>query len=155
MTRRFNEADHDKKKTRITLPGNAAGLSPGQLATLENRVRDSLTNDCLPCAIAFKIAEDMGVPVVAVGQLADKIGRRITGCQIGCFKVEKTPRDDVRPEDIDEGVLNEVVALDSRGELSCAAVFDLAARYGLKPLAVADAANLRHLKVRNCQLGCF
>ena len=155
MTRSFNDADRDKKKTRITLTENAAGLSPGQLDILESRVRDSLTNDYLPCAIAFKIAEDMRVPVVAVGQLADKIGHRITGCQLGCFKVDKTPRDDVRPEDIDEQVLTEVVALDSRGELTCAAVFDLAGRFGMKPLAIADAANLKHLKIRHCQLGCF
>jgi hypothetical protein len=88
MTRSFDNSDRTKKKERITLPDNPAGLSSGQLATLENRVRDSLTNDYLPCAIAFKIAQDMGVPVIAVGQLADKIGHRITGCQIGCFKVE-------------------------------------------------------------------
>jgi hypothetical protein len=155
MTRNFNEIDRDKKKTRITLPENAAGLSPEKMAVLENRVRDSLTKDYLPCAIAFKIAEDMGVPVVAVGQVADKIGHRITGCQIGCFKVEKTIRDNVKPEDIDEKVLAEVIALDGRGELTCAAVFDLAGRFRMKPLVVADAANLKQLKIRNCQLGCF
>jgi hypothetical protein len=155
MKRSFNDTDRDKKKTRITLPENVAGLSTERLAALETRVRDSLTKDYLPCAIAFKIAEDMGVPVVAVGQVADKIGHRITGCQIGCFKVEKTVRDGVKPEDADDKLLAEIQALDSRGELTCAAVFELARRYRMKPLAVADTANLKNLKVRNCQLGCF
>jgi hypothetical protein len=155
MTRSFNDTDRDKKKTRITLPANTAGLSAGQLAGLERKIRDSLTNDYLPCAIAFKIASDFDVPVVAVGQVTDNIGHRITGCQIGCFKVEKTPRDNVRPEQVDEKILAEVEALDRRGKLTCAAVFELAHRHQLKPLAVADAANLKHLKIHNCQLGCF
>jgi hypothetical protein len=155
MTRDFNDTDRDKKKTRINLPGNTAGLSAEQLAGLERRVRNSLTNDYLPCAIAFNIARDFGVPVVAVGQVADNIGHRITGCQIGCFKVEKTPRDGIQPDQLDEKIVAEVKALNNRGELTCAAVFELANRHQVKPLSVADAANFKHLKIHNCQLGCF
>jgi len=155
MTRNFNDTDRDKKKARITLPDNTAGLSTEQLAGVEGKVHDSLTNGYLPCVMAFTIAKDLGVPVVAVGQVADNIGHRITGCQIGCFKVEKTPRDDVRSEQVDEKIIDEVETLDKRGELTCAAVFELANRHHLKPLVVADAANLKHLKIHNCQLGCF
>ena len=155
MKRSFNDTDRDKKKTRITLPENTAGLSPGQITDLEGKVRESLTNGYLPCAIAFKIAGEHGVPVVAVGQVVDKIGHRITGCRIGCFKVEKTLRDNVQPEQVDEKVMAEVEALNSRGELTCGAVFELARQHQVKPLAVADAANLKHLKISNCQLGCF
>lgn len=153
--RDFNDKDRNKKKTRITLPENPAGLSDEQLAALEARVRNSLTKGYLPCAIAFKIAQESGVPRVAVGQVVDAIGHRITGCQIGCFKVEKTLRDNVQPEQVDDKVLAEVEDLNERGELTCAAVFEIAGRYDVVPLAVADAANLKHYKVRNCQLGCF
>ena len=155
MTRKFNDTDRDKKKTRIDLPENTAGLSAEQLVGVERKVRDSLTNDYLPCAIAFNIARELSVPVVAVGQVADNIGHRITGCQIGCFKVEKTPRDDVRSDQIDDNILSEVEALDKSSGLTCAAVFELAERFKVKPLAVADAANFKHLKIHNCQLGCF
>ncbi len=155
MTRRFNDIDRDKKRARITLPENTAGLSAEQIIALEEKVRGSLTKGYLPCAIAFKIASEYGVPVVAVGQVTDSIGHRITGCQIGCFKVEKTPRDNVQSERIDDKILEEVEALDGRDELTCAAIFELAKRYQLKPLAVANAANSNQLKIRNCQLGCF
>jgi hypothetical protein len=90
-----------------------------------------------------------------VGQVADNIGHRITGCQIGCFKVEKTPRDDVRSDQVDDNIIAEVETLDKRGELTCAAVFELAKRFRVKPLTVADVANFKHLKIHNCQLGCF
>jgi|GEM_PF-379742 len=153
--RPFNNTDRDKKKTRITLPENTVGLASEQLTGLENKVRDSLANGYLPCAIAFTIASDYGVPVVAVGKVADNIGHRITGCQIGCFKVEKTPRDNVQSEQFDDKIVAEVEALNSRDELTCNAVFELAKRFQVKPLAVADAANIKHLKIHNCQLGCF
>ena len=155
MTRRFDDTDRDKKKNRITLPENTAGLSPEQRVSLESKVRESLTNGYLPCAVAFSIARDYGVPVVAVGQVADNIGHRITGCQIGCFKVERTPRDNVLPEQVDAKIIAEVEAFNDRDELTCAGVFELAEQLHVKPLAVADAANLKHLKVQNCQLGCF
>ena len=90
-----------------------------------------------------------------MGQVADNIGHRIIVCQIGCFKVEKTPRNDVLPEHVDEKIVAEVEVLNDRGELTCAGVFELAERFHVKPLAVADAANLKHLKIHNCQLGCF
>lgn len=154
-SRRFIDTDRDKKKTRINLPENTVGLSPEQLTGLENQVKDSLSNGYLPCAIAFTIARDFSVPVVAVGQVADNIGHRITGCQIGCFKVEKTLRDNIQPGQVDDKIVAEVEALNSRDELTCSAVFELAKRFQVKPLAVADAANINHLKISNCQLGCF
>jgi hypothetical protein len=155
MPRIFNDTDRTKKKDRIILPENVAGLSTEQLKQLESKVRDSLVKGYLPCARAFKIAAESGVPVAAVGQAVDKIGHRITGCQLGCFKVEKTLRDNIQAEQVDKKIVEEVIALDSRGELTCAAIFELARRYHVKPLAVADAANLKHLKIHNCQLGCF
>ncbi len=155
MTRKFNNKDREKKKTRIDFSEKTVELSAEQLVGVERKVRNSLINDYLPCAIAFNIARDLGVPVVAVGQVADNIGHRITGCQLGCFKVEKTPRDDVRSDQVDDNILAEVEALDKRGELTCATVFELAKRFRVKPLAVADAANLKNMKIHNCQLGCF
>ncbi len=37
------------------------------------------------CAIARKIAEDLGVPYKEVGQAANELGIRIKDCQLGCF----------------------------------------------------------------------
>ena len=155
MPRSFNDTDRSKKKNRITLPENVAGLSTDQLARLENIVKDSLVNGYLPCATAHKIAGEYNIPVVAVGQVVDKTGHRITGCQIGCFKVEKTSRLGKEKEQEDTKIVEEVEALYNRGELTCAAVFELARRYNVKPLTVADIANSGNMKIKNCQLGCF
>lgn len=39
----------------------------------------------ITCAIARKIAEDLGAPYKEVGQAADELGIRIKDCQLGCF----------------------------------------------------------------------
>jgi LAO/AO transport system kinase len=39
----------------------------------------------LTCAVARKIAEDLGVPYADVGAVADQLGIKIKNCQLGCF----------------------------------------------------------------------
>ena len=39
----------------------------------------------ITCAVARKIAEDLGTPYKEVGQAANELGIRIKDCQLGCF----------------------------------------------------------------------
>jgi len=39
----------------------------------------------IPCAVARKIAEDLGLPYSEVGAAANELGIKITNCQLGCF----------------------------------------------------------------------
>ncbi|HUT34199.1 MAG TPA: hypothetical protein VNE39_12010 [Planctomycetota bacterium] len=50
-------------------------------AELRRRAKDGP----LPCAAAFAIAEELGIPRIRVGQAADELGIKITACQLGCF----------------------------------------------------------------------
>ena len=89
--RDFNEADRKKKDTRIRIQGNPSNLSKEALSHLEESVKASLLDGYLPCPAAWKIAKEINVPKIAVGEVTDRLGKRITNCQIGCFKIEKTP----------------------------------------------------------------
>jgi hypothetical protein len=109
----------------------------------------------LPCGVAHKIARDAGVPKIAVGEVVDRLGLRITNCQIGFFRVEKTVRDNPDSKGLDAKIGTTLETLSKNNELTCAAVFELAEKMKLTPMAVADVANLRNLKIRQCQLGCF
>ena len=153
--RSFGEADRQKKKTRIQLQENPGKLSNEMLSQLEDTVKASLKDGYLPCAVAFKIAKEAQVPKVAVGEMTDRLGIRVTNCQIGCFKVDKTIHDNSAHEDLDDGIVSKLNALKENNELTCANVFDLAQQLKLTPMAIADAANLRDLKIHHCQLGCF
>jgi hypothetical protein len=153
--REFNETDKKRKKTRIEIPENPAGLSPEKLAELEESVKSSLKNGYLACPVAWTLAKKDDVPRIAVGAMTDKIGFRITDCQLGCFKVDKTlysepPREILNPE-----MIAELERLDNDKQLTCEKAFELSAKYGQKPMVVGNEASARNIKIRNCQLGCF
>ena len=103
--RDFNDTDRKKKQTRIKIPENPAGLKDDVRARLTDRVKESLHEGNLPCGTAFKIARDAGVPNIAVGEIADRLGIRVTNCQIGCFKVDKIIYPDNPDKKVDEDIL--------------------------------------------------
>jgi len=65
------------------------GMAPDEklASELARRARDGR----LPCAAAFAIAEELGVPRLQVGQAADELGVKIVDCQLGCFGRGKRP----------------------------------------------------------------
>lgn len=153
--RDFNEKDKKKKRERIALPDNPANLPAEKLSELESTVSSSLRDGYMPCPLAWKIAREADVPRIAVGAVIDKMGRRVTDCQIGCFKIEKTPFEDSEIKRLEGEVVSEIKELESAKQLTCAAVFDLARKYKLKPMDVSNEINALGFKVSECQLGCF
>ena len=53
--------------------------------TLEEAIRKSLKEEKLPCAVAFKVAGEQGVPPSEVGDLATDLDIRVSHCQLGLF----------------------------------------------------------------------
>jgi hypothetical protein len=54
-------------------------------AELEAKIKSSLVEGKLPCAVAFKIAKELKVSSREVGQAANKLAIKISNCQLGCF----------------------------------------------------------------------
>ena len=153
--RNFNEADKKKKLARIQVTENPANLSEEMISQLEDKIQKSCRDGHLPCGTAHRIAKDANVPKIAVGELSDKLGIRITNCQIGCFKVEKNSHDNIDKTRQDDNILAELDLLSKSNNLDCAKVFEIASKLKLAPMAVADVANSHDLRIRHCQLGCF
>jgi hypothetical protein len=153
--REFGESDKKKKSGRISMPENPANLSGEQLSRLADAVNSSLKEGYLPCGAAFKIARDEGVPRIAVGAMTDKLGVRVSNCQIGCFKVDKILHRAEANKSVDDIVLTRLEGLKAEDALTCVNVHGLARELKMTPMAVADVANARDMKVRQCQLGCF
>jgi len=53
---------------------------------LEERIKSSLVDGRLPCAVAFKIARELKVSPREVGEAANKLPVKICHCQLGCFR---------------------------------------------------------------------
>ena len=153
--RDFSEADQKKKNRRIRMQENTANLSKEVLSHLEDTVKASLKDGYLSCPVAWKIAKEANVPKVAIGEITDILGIRITNCQIGFFKIEKTPYDNSVHKNMDGEIITMLETLKDNNQLTCAKVFDLARQFKLKPMVIANEANVRDLKIHGCQLGCF
>lgn len=52
---------------------------------LERKIKSSLVNGRLPCAVAFKIARELKVSPRDVGDAANRLSVKISNCQLGCF----------------------------------------------------------------------
>ncbi|ADJ26765.1 conserved hypothetical protein [Dehalogenimonas lykanthroporepellens BL-DC-9] len=153
--REFGETDKKKKSKRIQLAENPAGLSETALAELRSTVADSLKDGYLPCGLAWAIADKAGVPRIAVGSIADRMGVRITECLLGCFKVDKTPFIDTPLEPLNEAVVKAIDEMKVADRLTCSEVCELARKHKVKPLTIADKISANGWKVHSCQLGCF
>ena len=153
--RDFNEVDREKKSERIHIKGNPGDLSKESLSELESVVKASLKDGYLSCPVAWVIARKSNVPKTTIGEIADRLGIRITNCQIGCFKIEKTPYDNSVHKNIDGEIITMLETLKENNQLTCTKVFDLARQFKLKPMVIANEANVRGLKIHGCQLGCF
>ena len=121
------------------------------VAAVEERAQDGQ----LQCAVAFRIAEDVGVAPLAVGRAADDLNVRLTRCQLGLFgygeqKSVTEPADEITSElelAIREGLI--------LGRLPCAVAWAVAARFGIPKLHVANAAERLEIRLGQCQLGAF
>ena len=52
---------------------------------LEEKIKSSLVDGQLPCAVAFKIAKELKVSPRDVGDAANRLSVKLSGCQLGCF----------------------------------------------------------------------
>jgi len=153
--RDFNEADRKKKRARIRIQQNPGNLSREVLSQLEDRVKASLKDGYLSCPIAWRIAKEASVSKMAIGEITDRLGIRIENCQIGFFKIEKTPYDDSVHTNVDGEFITVLETLAGNNQLTCVNIFKLSQQFKLKPMVIANEANVRNLKIHDCQLGCF
>ncbi len=113
----------------------------------------------LSCAAAFRIAEELDVEPLAVGQTADEMGVRLNRCQLGLFgygpKAEGRHKI-VQPAEVVEPELAQ--AIHDRlqeGRLACLAAWEIAAEMDIPKTAVSAAAEALEIRIARCQLGAF
>ncbi len=128
-------------------------------ATVDPVLRDGLLKRAadrkLPCAIAFDVAELLGVSPDEVGRAADLLELRLVKCQLGLFgyrpkKSIVKPAASVSPE-LEKAILAGLI--DDR--LPCKTTWKIAKRLGIQKMKVSAACDAMGIKIRPCQLGAF
>ena len=131
--------------------GNQAAVDPSIKEKMVDRAKDNE----LPCAVAFKLAEELNQPPAEIGKTADLLDIELVKCQLGLFgyKPEKktvTPKLPVDPE-LDEAIRKALVD----GNLSCRQAWDIALALGISKMSVSNACEGLNIKIKPCQLGAF
>lgn len=111
----------------------------------------------LPCAAAFAIAGELGLPITQVVDAINGADVRIVHCQLGLFGYQafgdkrfvaplaRVP--DRLADALHAGCVHEA--------LPCAAAWKIAEREGLPKPVVGSAAEVLGIRIAPCQLGCF
>jgi hypothetical protein len=123
-------------------------------------IKEGLVEGQLPCAVAFDIAERLGVEPLQVGQEADALGIKLSKCQLGlfgygCKAAGKHRRVKPMQEVPSQLALAIHASLAADGKLPCAAAWQIAVRLGLPKQTVSDAAEGLGVRIAPCQLGAF
>lgn len=109
----------------------------------------------LSCGAAFRIAEQLAVNPLQVGETADAADVRLYHCQLGLFGYdgeERTvhPAEEVSPE-LEQAIREGLIV----GRLPCAVAWAIARRFGFPKTRVAAAAERLEIRIGQCQLGAF
>jgi hypothetical protein len=53
---------------------------------LEEAILANAKDGKLPCAVCFKISDDLGIPKKEITRVLNEMKMKISQCQLGCFK---------------------------------------------------------------------
>jgi len=112
------------------------------------------------CAAAHRIAERLGVQPLDVGKQANKLGIRISRCQLGLFGC--SPKKGIpgyrvvkKLDNPPEAASTLVREAAENGQIPCLTLWRLAAKHGLAKRNLGNIAETLGLRITPCQLGCF
>ena len=122
---------------------------------IEAALKQLASNGEIPCAVAFKIADDLNIEAGDVGITADLLEMRLTKCQLGLFGYQPVKRI-VKParevsKDLEEGIRKGL----EDGKLSCVTAWRIAKDLGIRKMEVSSACEALEIRLCSCQIGAF
>ena len=131
--------------------GNQTAVDPSIKEKMLARAKGSE----LPCAVAFKLAEELNQSPAEIGKTADLLEFELVKCQLGLFgyKPEKkivTPKLPVDPK-LEDAIRKSLID----GNLSCKHAWAIALNLSVSKMTVSAACEALNVKIKPCQLGAF
>jgi len=122
---------------------------------IKDKVNQHAAQGNLPCAVAFKIADELGVSPAEIGKTVDLLDLRLSKCQLGLFGYQPDKKA-VKAKAPENRQMEDAIrkALDD-GKLTCRQVWDIAGRFKVPKMAVSGACESLNIKIKPCQLGAF
>ena len=145
------KADPAKKGAR-----KHPGKSPDSLdAALKDALQRQTREGELPCAVAFKLASDLGRTPSDIGEAADLLGIRLVKCQLGVFGYSPVKKIVQAAPETSPAIETAIREKLENGRLSCRRAWEIAAAFQVPKMAVSAACEAMQIKIKPCQLGAF
>jgi hypothetical protein len=131
----------------------------GSDTQLSERIKDQIDrrakNNALPCALAFKIADELNVSAAEVGKTADLLEIMLVKCQLGLFGY--SPEKKIVKPQTPENQNMESIIRDSLvdGKLSCERAWEISRSLDVPKMTVSAVCEHLKIKIAPCQLGAF
>jgi hypothetical protein len=126
-------------------------VDPAIRASLERNVEKGE----LPCAVAFRLAEEIQKPPSAIGEAADLLGIRLAKCQLGLFGYTPEKKIVTAAAAVDPRLEDAIRSRLENDRLPCRAAWILAEDLHMTRMAVSAACEALGIKIKPCQLGAF
>ena len=126
---------------------------------LDERIKEHINrhakNNELPCALAFKIADELNVLPAEVGTTADLLEMMLVKCQLGLFGYSPSKKI-VKPkapenQNLENAIRDSLVD----GGLSCEKAWEIARSFDVPKMTISAACEQLKIKIKPCQLGAF
>jgi hypothetical protein len=122
---------------------------------LKDKILQNAADGNLPCALAFKLAHELGVSPAEIGKTADLLDLRLSKCQLGLFGYQPHKKA-VKPKAPENRQMEEAIQSALKdGRLACCDAWDIADRFKVPKMAVSGACESLGIKIKPCQLGAF
>jgi hypothetical protein len=123
---------------------------------IATEIRELSSEGKLPCPLAFKVVRRLDVSPQQVGEVANELDVRISGCQLGLFGHGSAKGKALEPvQEVGEELQARIRDGVTEGGLPCATAWDIASELTMKRMDVANAAESLGIPIIQCQLGCF
>ena len=123
--------------------------------SLAEAVKKRSGNEKMACAVAFDIAENLGVSPAEVGFTIDMLEIRLIKCQLGLFGYESGKKIVQAAENVSESLEKAIRAEVSGEKLSCSTAWKIADEFRIGKMEVSSACETLGIKIKPCQLGAF
>ena len=120
-----------------------------------NALKQRASDGEVPCAVAFKIASELGVAPEIVGQTTDLLEFRLAKCQMGLFGYRPDKRIVQAAQEVSRELETSIREELKKDRLPCKRAWGIAKKFGMKKMAVASACEALEIKINACQLGAF
>jgi hypothetical protein len=124
-------------------------------AEIEAKISTRAKAGELPCAVAFDVADQLGISPALIGEAADRMKLYLVKCQLGLFGYKPEKRIAKPVDVVDPNVETEIRKKLVDDRLPCKSAWEIAKHFNLRKMAVSGTCETLGIKIKPCQLGAF